>query len=1042
MNLTRISIHNPVFACMMMLAILVLGVSSYKKLTVEQFPDVGSQVVIIVTNYPGATPEVVETDVTRRVEESMNTINGVDEISSTSYEGSSVVTVNFTLSTNMDDAMMDVRDKISVLTPRLRDGVDAPVIRRTNPDDRPIISLSLTSSSHSARQLTEMAENTLVKQLLTVPGVGQASVVGGVKRQIIIQPDPLRLQAANVGVDQLSAVLKRENGQLPVGVLSGGGRDLVVQLEGKIRDPQQFGELIVARRGDSVIRVRDVARVVDGQQEKNSLALINGKPAVAIDIYKVNKSNTVEVADAVKRMKDRLQEQLPTAMKLDVIADGSVPIRNSLNDVTTTLLEGALLTIMVVFLFLGSWRSTVITGLTLPISLLGTIFLLDLFGFSLNMMTLMALSLCIGLLIDDSIVVRENITRHMAMGKPSRLAALEGTQEITLAVLATTLTIVAVFLPVGYMGGIIGRWFHQFGITVTAAVLFSMFVSFTLDPMLSSVWRDPQVQDHKPMPLLGPLLGWIERQLERLSNGYTGLIRWALRHRLAVVGMSIGVLVLSFVLMGRLGSEFVPDADQSDMVLSAKTPVGSSLEYSRSKVEQVERILRSFREVERTYSTVNTGFVQGRNQFSIRIKLVPRKQRKLGQKELAQRFRARVLQVAGIELRSIGGANSAGGGGKPVSLSIQGGDIRELQRLADQLRSRMKQIPGLVDVESSLSDAKPMLALRIKRDVASDLGISLQQINQALQPLVVGDTVTTWESEDGENHDVVVRLDEANRKNPADLAQLRLQSSKTDPQTGQPLLVPLSAVVSFVDSKSPNQINRRSLLREIRLSANVDGRPAGEVGKDLQPVVQSMALPPGYRIVTGGANKDMQESAGYAAAALGLGVIFIYMVLASQFNSFLHPLAIMTALPLSLIGVVLGLMVGGSTMNIFSVIGIIMLMGLVTKNAILLVDFVEQAVRNGVDRMTAIQEAGRVRLRPILMTTFAMVLGMLPLGLGLGEGVEQRAPMAHAVIGGVITSTILTLVVVPVAYSLLDDFGDWLRRLTGRQKATEGHAQG
>ncbi|WP_018151088.1 efflux RND transporter permease subunit [Leeia oryzae] len=1035
MWLTRISVKNPVFASMMMLALLVLGLFSYNNLAVEQFPDIKFPIAVISTQYPGATPEVVENDVTRKIEEAMNTIGGVNNIYSNSYEGLSVVIVEFTLSTNVDLAMQDVRDKLSGVRPLLRKEVKEPSIGRAGPDERPIMSLSLSSAVHTPRQLTTLADQQLVKQFQTIRGVGQVNLVGGVKRQIQVRLNPQKLEAARVGVDQVMAVLQQENAQLPVGTLSNTRNEVVVQVQGKIKDPAQFAQLIVSRQGDAIVRLGDVATLSDTQEELSSVALINGQPGLAIDISKVSNSNTVQVAKDIRAKMESLQKILPAGMTLGVVYDGSVAIKNSLDDVNKTMFEGALLTILVVFLFLGSWRSTVITGMTLPIALLGTVFLLQVFGFSLNMMTMMALSLCIGLLIDDSIVVRENITRHLAMGKSPQEAALEGTKEIGLAVLATTLSIVAVFLPVGFMGGIIGKFFYQFGITVAGAVLISMFVSFTLDPMLSSVWNDPQAKQHQKLnwPVLGTLLDKVHGALDSLAELYAVLIAWCLQRRKRVLAFALAILLGSFMIASHLGAEFVPEADMSELLLTAKTPVGSSLDYTQRKVLQVEQALRAFPQVRRTYATINSGFVLGKNQFSIRVSLVPRKSRALSQKALVPLLRARVQQIGGIELKSLGVADAPGGGEKPIFVSIQGGDIEQLKQIAAQLEARMQRIPGMVDIESSMSEQKPMISLDIKRDQASDLGIGLAQIGNTLRPLVAGETASTWEAPDGQNYDVFVRLPEEGRQIRGDLETLKLVSSKTDAQTGKPLLVPLSEVVAFRDAGSPTQINRRALQREIKLTANVDGRPAGNVGADLQKVLDNFKLPNGYRFEVAGANKDMQESFGYAVKALALAVIFIYMILASQFGSFLHPLAIMTSLPLSLIGVFLGLLVGGQTLNIFSIIGVIMLMGLVTKNAILLVDFIEQAVHQGVDRHHAIIEAGRVRLRPILMTTFAMVFGMLPLALGLGEGGEQQAPMGDAVIGGVITSTLLTLVVVPVVYTYLDDLGDWAKRMFSKK---------
>jgi len=635
-------------------------------------------------------------------------------------------------------------------------------------------------------------------------------------------------------------------------------------------------------------------------------------------------------------------------------------------------------------------------------------------------LTLMALSLSVGLLIDDAIVVRENIVRHVAMGAGHREAALSGTKEIGLAVLATTFSIVAVFLPVGFMGGIIGRFFHQFGLTVVAAVLISMFVSFTLDPMLSSLWHDPQAEGQR-----GRLLGWFHDRVEWLSAGYERLLAWSLGHRKTVLVIAAAAFFGSFPLMAFVGSEFVPEADLSELQVQFKTPVGSSLELTQAKAEQAEAALREFPEVQHTYATVNTGAVQGKNRVNIFVQLKPRGERKRSQNDLTQPMRERLSRIAGVELTQIGAYKTVSSG-KPVQVSILGQDRAVLSDLARQVAEGVRTVPGAVDLESSDEANKPQLALELKRELASDLGIGVAQIAGTLRPLLAGEAVGNWRAPDDQFYDVQVRLARANRARAADVGRVPLASSRTD-ANGLPRMVTLREVADVREAAGAQQINRKEQLREVLVSANAFGRPAGDIAADVKRGLERISLPAGYRFSMGGSSKDMQESLHFASQALALAVIFIYLILASQFASFLQPAAIMMSLPLSLIGVVLALLVSRSTMNIFSIIGFIMLMGLVTKNAILLIDFVIQSRRAGLDRTASILKAGSVRLRPILMTTLAMIFGMLPLALGLGEGAEQRAPMGQAVIGGVITSSLLTLVVVPVIYSYLDDLAMWLK---------------
>src|SRR5690606_7694965 len=689
--------------------------------------------------------------------------------------------------------------------------------------------------------------------------------------------------------------------------------------------------------------------------------------------------------------------------------------------------------------FLHSWRSTIITGLTLPISVIATFIALYAFGFTLNFMTLMALSLCIGLLIDDAIVVRENIVRHAEMGKSHRAAALEGTQEIGLAVMATTFAILAVFVPVAFMSGVIGQFFLQFGITVSVAVLVSLFVSFTLDPMLSSIWPDPKEGRFRRAPWLERVMVKVEQVVDRAHQVYDKLLRWAMSdRRYAVPGLAqlaawrvaqarrrggraasrwasasprMLLLVLaafaffgSFALVPLIGVEFMPEEDEGRVFIRLNAPIGSSLEYTDAKIRDVEAVLREIDGVDAIMAMVGTD--EGRNYARIRMALVDRKKAdRRSQQEIEKEIRERLARVAGLEF-AIGSDN------QPVFISILGPDSRKLTELSQQLMAQLAQIPGIVDLESSEKGANPTVAVRINNELASDLGLSNARIGAALRPLIAGDQISTWLGPDGQDYDVIVQLPKDRRGITADLAELYVTSTRLD-ESGAPILVPLRQVAEFVETSSPQQIKRPNLQRRISIYANAEGRASGDVGSDAQRIATAMELPQGYRIEIGGGQQEMNETFSAAVASLGLAVIFIYLVLASQFGSFTQPIAIMMSLPLSLIGVLLALLVTGTTLNIFSIIGFIMLMGLVTKNAILLVDFTNHALRAGKSLREAVLEAGQVRLRPILMTTFAMIFGMLPMALGVGEGGEILAPMGRAVIGGVITSTLLTLLIVP-----------------------------
>ena len=1047
---TRISIGNPVLATMMMMAFVVLGLFSYQRLRVDQFPDITFPVVVVQTEYPGASPETVETDITRKVEEAVNTINGINSLTSRSYEGQSVVIIEFSLTIDPAQAAQDVREKVALVKTIFRKEVKEPRISRFDPADRPIFSIAIKNAvgknTYNLRELTTVADQLIKKRLENVRGVGSVTLVGGVKREIQIYVKPAEMEALGIGVDQIINAIRNENQELPTGAVRALSNEQVVQVRGRINRPEDFASIVVTKRGGHVVNLGQVARIVDSQQEQESLALFNGQPTLALDILKAQGENTITVADGLKKTIADLQptlDALHPGVKMEVIKDGSRQIRVGVENVRRTLIEGALLTILIVFLFLNSWRSTVITGLTLPVALIGTFLFMDMFGFTINMITLMALSLCVGLLIDDAIVVRENIVRHAGMKvnglyKTHKDAALEGTAEIGLAVLATTFSIVAVFLPVGFMGGIIGRFFHQFGITVTAAVLISMFVSFTLDPMLSSIWRDPAVHGQT-----GERRGWyansIGRVLEKfdqfvqwLSAIYQVALTWSLKHRVATLVLAIVTFIAGLALpaSGLIGSEFVPQADYSETGVVFNTPIGSSLEFTESKALQVERALREMPEVVDVYISINTGTAQGKNYATAYARLLPRSERKRSTKELNQPLRDKLASIPGITVTHVGTLDGVGGDNKQIRLSILGTDLKQLAKLADEATAKIKAIPGVVDLDSSLKPNKPTIWVEPRRELAADLGIGVTQIGNALRPLLAGEAATTWRAPNDENYDVNVRLAPDDRNNINDLSRLMLASTQTN-SDGSPRMVPLRQVASIEPAAGANQINRRDLNREVEISANVIGRSAGQANTEIKRVLDNMNWQPGYRYQVGGAAKNMQESFNYALSALVLAIVFIYMILASQFGSFLQPIAIMSALPLTLIGVFLSLLLFRSTLNLFSIIGFVMLMGLVTKNAILLVDFANQARKAGAERNAALLEAAHVRLRPILMTTLAMVFGMIPLALGIAEGSEQRAPMGQAVIGGIITSSILTLVVVPVIYTWLDDFANWGRRKMG-----------
>jgi HAE1 family hydrophobic/amphiphilic exporter-1 len=1063
MWVTRVSINNPVFATMVMVGIVVLGLFSYARLGVEQMPDVRLPFVDIETAYPGASPEVVESDVSKPIENAVNTVSGVKRIYSNSREGRSQVFVEFRLNTDVTRAIQDSRDKIALVRPAFpRDVKDPQVVRIEVEDNRPTVSLAVLSPTVELRELTSLTDQTIVKAVENIPGVAQVTVNGRVARQILIQIKPSALASLGIGVDQVMTAVQNANQDIPAGRITHGHNDSIVRVEGKIKDPAQFSRIIVAQQGGGPVYLSQVADVIDGEKEPDSISRINGRPSITIDIRKAQDANIVETGRGLRQALETLKPRLPPDVEVRLVYSQADQVEKSVNQVKATIVEGALLTVLIVFLFLHSWRSTIITGLTLPISVIATFIALYAFGFTLNMMTLMALSLCIGLLIDDAIVVRENIVRHLGMGKTHLAAAREGTDEIGLAVMATTFAIVAVFVPIAFMKGIVGQFFFQFGLTVAVAVLVSLFVSFTLDPMLSSIWRDPPGSRFSRVPWLGRFMDRVESIIEWVHVVYGRMLEWAIldskrRLYVPVIGLwtalrtrqwsalkprwatisnrgivlwtAVMIFLGSFALLPLIGKEFSPQVDESFISLRLNTPVGTSLEFSDTKVREVEEVLKQFPEIVLTMTTV--GSWDGRNYSRVNLKLTDRGDRSRSQKDLERAIRHALQPIPGIEL--------ALGFDRPIWVNLLGPDPDTLKTLINEFAEKVAKVPGIADMETSEKAANPALSIRLNNDAAADLGISVQQLGATVRPLLAGETVSYWLGPDGQNYEVNVQLPRDGRRLASDLGNLYLSTNKRG-HDGELRMVPLRQVAEIVETTSPQIIKRQDLQRRVALYANAEGRPSGNVGDDVKKIVDTMQLPPGYRFVIAGQQEDTAESAAALMASLGLAIIFIYLVLASQFASFTQPVAIMASLPFTLIGVLLALLLTNTTLNILSMIGFVMLMGLVTKNAILLVDFANRSRRGGASLHDALLTAGQVRLRPILMTTAAMIFGMLPLALGLGESGETQAPMGRAIIGGVITSTLLTLVVVPVIYTYLDRLTEWRKTRRARHVAATAHA--
>ncbi|MFL5530150.1 MAG: efflux RND transporter permease subunit, partial [Gemmatimonadaceae bacterium] len=834
---------------------------------------------------------------------------------------------------------------------------------------------------------------------------------------------PQALQAAGISIGQVVLALQAQNLAAPVGRVNGSLDERTIRLQGRLEGPQDFMNLVVAERGGQVVRLGQVADAIDGTQEQRSLAMYNGVEAVGINIVKSKGYSTTDVSAKIRKKVEEIQKTLPPGVKIDIVKDAGQRVAASVRNVEEALIIGAMLTVLVVFIFLNSWRSTVITGLALPVSVLASFIAVWAFGFTLNTMSLLGLSLAIGILIDDAIVVRENIVRHIEMGKDHMTASHEGTDEIGLAVAATTFSIVAVFVPVAFMYGVAGQWFKPFALTIASSVLVSLFVSFSLDPMLSAYWADPQVEAHERRNPIARTLDRFNQWFNRMAIRYKGLIAWALDHRVAMVLIAIGSFLgaLALPALGLVGASFFGAEDQSEVNIAIETPPGSNLAYTRIKAEEAARLARTHKEVRFTFTTLGgqTGDV---NSGNIYVRMVPKSDRSIGAEDFGRLLRQEVSHIGGATMAVF--TNDFQGAQKQIQLQFRGGTPQQLAATAEAVAEQVKQVKGAVDVGLSTKGQKPELNVELNRGLAGTLGVTVGQVAQSLRPAFAGIKAGDWVDPSDETREVNVRLAPEARQRASDLEQLPLVVTGPD---GQPRTLPLGQIATITQGLGPAQITHLDGDLVVTVQANTSERPLTEVMRDINARIAKIPYPPGVHLTAGGESEDQAEVFGRIFAALGIAVVLMYLILVMQFGSFLEPLAIMISLPLSLIGVMLALMFTHTTINIMSLIGVILLMGIVAKNAILLIDFAKWArEKEGLPRREALIQAGAIRLRPIMMTTLALIAGMIPVALGIGEGAEFRAPLGRAVIGGVITSTLLTLVVIPTFYEILDEWREWV----------------
>lgn len=1024
MILTSISLKRPVFATVTILALITLGLVSYFSLNIDEWPDLEFPFVTVQVAYKGASPEQVDDKITRKVEEAVSSVAGVKHITSSAREGVSITTIEFTLETSAATAAQDVRDKIGRIMGDLPQDADEPVIMRFDPAESPVVSVALTGSL-SIREMTSLVDDVIKRRLETINGVGAIDVQGKLEREIHIELDKDKLAAYGLTIPEIADSLKNENLEVPGGRLTKGEREISMRTMGNLPAPADFLNVPLARRDGVQLYVGQVAAVSDVTEEPEQITRVDGQPAIGLDVLKQSGANTVKVADAVKAAVAALQQELPAGVKLTVVRDTSVNIRESVGDVLFNLVLGGALAVMIVFIFLGNWRSTVIAAIAIPASIISTFFTMKLLGFSINTMSLLALSLAVGLLIDDAIVVIENIVRHMETGKSKYQAALDGTEEIGLAVTATTLTLVAVFVPVGMMTGIVGQFFRQFGITVAFAVLVSLFIAFTLTPMLAAGYL--AVAHGQQQNLLGRVLTAWNAWFDRMSGAYGDFLRLALQRRWQVVAVAAVLFVGSLLVTPLLGSSFVGRTDNGEFMIQADVEPGTSVAGSGALADRMAAELKTLPEVVLVYSTADVDTI------SMFVKLQDKSDRRRGIVPVMAEARAKLNAIPGVKVSILQKAGLKEE--KPVTVVIRGESLDVLDGIAEKVQRLMETTKGAVDVVSTYKPGKPDLQIAVRQDRAADLGIATGLIADTLRTMFTGLTVSQFKDGD-DRYDVTIRLQAENRRSVDDLTGIFLPGRYKD-LNDRTVLVPLSQVTETVYATTPSQINRYDRQRDIQLTANLEGTSLGEFNQSFFARLKQLELPYGYSAGAVGESERMGETFTSMIMALVLAVAFIFFVLAAQFESYIDPLAIMLSLPLAVIGAILGLLVMRSDLSIMSMIGIVMLMGLVTKNAILLVDFAKQRQAEGVERDTALVEAAVIRMRPIMMTTAAMIFGMLPLAAGLGPGAEARAPMAHAIIGGLITSTILTLVVVPVVYSLIDDIKRRRFRLLFAGKSTQ-----
>ena len=1004
MILTDISLKRPVFATVIIIALLALGIVSFTGLPLNTMPEADPAYINITVVLPNASPDQMESKVSKKVEEATGQISGVKHLSTTISESVSTTSIEFELEKPSAEALQEVRDKVSSIRDDLPSDIQEPVISKYDMTAMPIMSLAVTGPLEN-RELSMLVEDVIKKKIATVNGVGAINIYGNQEREIQIKMDKEKMAAYNLTTSEVVNSLETDNLDIPSGEISNGSNKMTVRTAGSINKVSDFYNIRVANRNGVEISLKDIAEVIDGAKKIESLSFFKGKDAISLDIIKQSGGNTVEIAKAIKTEIASIQTSLPTGVKINIASDNSIAINNTVSGVLRTLLEGCILAVIVVFIFLGKLRVTAISAISLPTSIITTFTLLKVMNYSLNLLTLIALSLAVGLLIDDAIVVIENIVRHIHLGKSPMQAAKDGTSEIGLAVMATTFAVVAVFLPIGMAKGIIGKYFMNFGLTVSFSLMVSLFVSFTLIPVMASKFVKNEKKAQKN--ILDKFSIWFNKYFDMLTNVYARLLNVVLHHRaitLAVVGI---IFIGSLSIFPLLKTTDFTAQDLGELNIAADVDSGATLEMNGKKAKHMEVLIEKYPDVKYTYTTVKS------DKINLFVKLTDKRDRKESTKEIASKIRKALKNIPGVSL-AVNVNTGMASLGKDVSFHIQGSDFTQIQKYAIQAKQVMNKIPGTNDVAISYKEGNPEVKLDINRDAASDLGVSTASVASTVNTMFNGAVVSQFDS-GTDRYDVRLSIRDSQSQNLDSFDGIYIAGTKG--------LIPLSQVTKKVFSTSSATINRYDKVREIQISANLEGISGTDFNKIfMNKLNNDIGIPENISVSVGGMAEMMSGGFTGLIIALLMGILFIFLVLSAQFESFIDPLSILFSLPLAIIGAIWGLFVSNSEVSMTAMLGVIMLMGLVTKNAILLIDFAKQQRRNGINREDALLQAGNIRLRPIMMTTLAMIFGMIPTAMATEAGSEITAPMGSVIIGGLITSTLLTLLVVPIMYTLLDDF--------------------